>query len=256
MHAEEQPVFAPRTAEGPKFIREVAGKGGCKCMHCHQVKERLNANLKKTGDWTRDLVWRYPLPENVGITLEVDRGNVVKKVTADSPAAAVGLQAGDRLGRLGNVPIHSFGDAQFALDQAPKTGILAVAWQRGDTLHEKAIALPDGWRKTDISWRPSVQHLVASLRLYGPDLGADERKTLGLSPTQLAFRQRDGLATQAREAGIQVGDIILGVDGRAMDTDAAGLIHHVQRHYLVGDVLTVQVLREGKRFDIKMPLVP
>ena len=66
-------------------------------MHCHQVKERLNANLKRTGKWTRDLAWRYPLPENLGITLDVDRGNIVKKITVKSPAAAAGVRVGDRL---------------------------------------------------------------------------------------------------------------------------------------------------------------
>jgi serine protease Do len=256
MHEEEEPEFAPRTEEGPKYIREVAGKGGGKCMHCHQVKERLDASLKQAGKWTRDRVWRYPLPENLGVTLEVDRGNIIKKVAADSPAAAVGLQAGDRLARLGTVPIHSFGDAQFALDLAPKTGTLAVAWQHGETMHEKAITLPEGWRKTDISWRPSVQRLVPSLRLYGTDLNAEERKALGLSPTQLAFRQKDGLPRQARDAGIQAGDIVVGIDAQKIDMDVTALIHHVQRNYLVGDELTVELLRDGKRLNLKMPLLP
>jgi serine protease Do len=255
MHAQDSPTFAPRTAEGPKYIRGMAGRGGGRCMHCHQVKENLNGNLKRTGQWTPDMVWRYPLPENLGITLEVDRGNIVKQIAVKSPAAVAGLQVGDRITRLGTVPIHSFGDAQFALDIAPKTGTLAVAWQRGKALHEQQIALADGWRKTDISWRPSVQHLVASLRLYGDDLTAQERKTLGLSPTQLAFRQQAGLSRQAREAGIHVGDIILGLDGRTMEMDVNGLIGYVRRSHLVGDRVTVNLLRDGKRMDVPMTLL-
>ncbi len=255
MHAQDQPAFAPRTAEGPKYIRAFAGRGGRGCMHCHQVKENLNGNLKRTGQWTRDMVWRYPLPENLGITLEVDRGNIVKKVAAKSPAAAAGLQAGDRITRLGAVPIHSFGDAQFALDIAPKTGTLAVTWQRGDVRQDKQITLPDGWRKTDISWRPSVQQLVPSLRLYGTDLNGAERKTLGLSPKQLAFRQQAGLSRQAREAGIHVGDIIVGIDGRTMEMEVNDLIHHVRSNFLVGDRVTVNLLRDGKRLNLGMTLL-
>jgi hypothetical protein len=255
MHAQEEPAFAPRAAEGPRYVRGGFGKGGGRCMHCHQVKENLNADIKRSGKWTRDLVWRYPLPENVGITLDVDRGNVVRSVAPDTPAAASGVQPGDKLRRLGTVPIHSFGDAQFALDIAPKTGTLAIVWQRGDVLHEGQLGLSDGWRKTDISWRPSVQQFVPSLRLYGADLDAAERKALGLTPTQLAFRQKAGLATQARDAGIRVGDIILGVDGRVMDVEVNDLIHYVRRNYLVGDQVTVNLLRDGKRLNLPMTLL-
>jgi len=73
----------------------------------------------------------YPLPENLGVTLEIDRGNVVKSVVDTTPAAAIGLKAGDLIRRLNGVPIHSFGDAQFALDRAPRTGSIEIAWQRG-----------------------------------------------------------------------------------------------------------------------------
>jgi hypothetical protein len=256
MHGQDEPVFAPRTDEAPKYIRDVAGGMRRGCMHCHQVKESLNANLKRAGTSVRDLVWRYPLPENLGMTLEIDRGNIVKKVTADSPAAAAGLQPGDRVTRLGAVPIHSFGDAQFALDHAAKTGELAIAWQRGDVPHEQALTLTDGWRKTDISWRPSVQHLVPSLRLYGTDLNVEERKTLGLSPTQLAFRQQQTVPKQARDAGIKAGDIVLGLDGRMMQMECTDLIHYVRRNHLVGDELTVELLRDGDRLSLKMRLQP
>jgi hypothetical protein len=256
MHGQKEPAFAPRSGEGPKYIREAGGPVRRGCMHCHQVKESLNAGLKKAGKWTRELVWRYPLPENLGITLEVDRGNVIKQVVAGSPAAAAGLQPGDRLTRLGIVPIHSFGDAQFALDIAPNASTLAVAWRRGEALHEKTIALPEGWRRSDISWRPSVQRLVPSLRLYGTDLTAEERKAQGLSPKQLAFRQQDGLPKQARDAGIQAGDIILGLDSRVTEMDLNELIHHLRRNYLVGEEVPVNLLRDGKRLTHKMRLLP
>ncbi len=256
MHAQDEPVFAPRTEEGPKFIGSSFGKGRGRCMHCHQVKESLNAGLKRTGQWTNDLVWRYPLPENVGITLDVDRGNVVKSVAGKSAAAAAGLKPGDVLIRLGNVPIHSFGDAQFALDHAPRTGTLAVAWRRGETAHEQVLTLADGWRKTDIHWRPSVHQLVPSLRLFGTDLTAAERQALGLSPTQLAFRQNESVPRQAREAGIQVGDVILGLDGRTTDADLDDVIRYLWRTYLIGDTVTVNLVRGGKRLDVKMTLLP
>ncbi len=253
MHGREEKMFAARSDEAPKFIREVTGKAG-RCMHCHQIKEALHANLKRTGRWTQDVIWRYPLPENLGMTLEVDRGNVVKTVVAESPAAVAGLKPGDLLTRLGKVPIHSLGDAQLALDRAPKTGTIAVAWQRGQQAEEQEVALPEGWRKSDLTWRPSMQNFIPSVRLYGTDLTADERRGLGLSPKQLAFRQRDAVPKQARDAGVRGGDVILGLDGRTLELDVDEFLRHVQRQYLVGDQVTVNLLRDGKRLELPMTL--
>src|SRR5438552_4015462 len=82
-----------------------------------------------------------------------------------SLASSAGLQPGDVVRRLNGVPVHSFADAQFALDRAPATGAIAVAWQRGEEIRKEKLALPAGWRKTDISWRPSLRRLVPSARL-------------------------------------------------------------------------------------------
>jgi hypothetical protein len=255
MHGGAEKAFAPRSREAPRFVRQQSrfGRPG-RCLHCHQVKEILNAELQRQGKWSRDLVWRYPLPENVGFALEVDRGNVVKEVKARSPAAAAGLKVGDAVRRLGGVPIHSFADAQLALDRAPATGSVAVAWERGGEVLSGELALPEGWRKTDITWRPSVRHLAASPRLYGPDLTAAEKKALGLSPRQLAFRQRESLSPQAEAAGIRAGDIILGFDDRQLDMDAYGFLHYVAGRYLIGDRVTVNLLRDGRRLNLGMTL--
>jgi len=56
------------------------------CIHCHQVNEFRRADAKAAGTWSRDDLWVYPLPENVGVTLEVDRGNHVSKVAPGSSA--------------------------------------------------------------------------------------------------------------------------------------------------------------------------
>ena len=62
------------------------------CIHCHQVNEYRRAAQKASGEWSRDELWVYPLPENVGITLDVDRGNHVRAVAAGSAAARAGLR--------------------------------------------------------------------------------------------------------------------------------------------------------------------
>jgi S1-C subfamily serine protease len=255
-HDDGDHLFAPKSQEAPRFIREVARpRRAGKCMHCHQVKEALNADLQKTGKWRRDMLWRYPLPENLGFDLEIDRGNVIRAVKAGSPASKVGLAVADVLERVRGVPIHSFADVQFALDTAPTAGAIEVSWRRGGEVSKGLMTLPEGWRKSDISWRPSLRNWIPSARLYGHDLSAEEKESLGLPSAHLAFRQKDLVPAQAEAAGIRGGDIILGVDGKRLESDVDGFLRYVQRNYLVGDFVTVNVLREGKRMDFPMKLL-
>jgi predicted metalloprotease with PDZ domain len=256
MHRLEKKAFAPRAEQGPRFVRDLSGPRRRRgCLHCHQVKEAIHADLRRKEQWSRDLVWRYPLPENLGFTLDVDRGNVVKAVQGGRPASTAGLKAGDIVQRLNAVPIHSFADAQFALDRAPRTGTIEAVWQRGREVRRGKLKLPEGWRKTDISWRPSVWRLVPFAGIGGTDLTAQEKRDLGLPAKQLAFRQKAAVSSQARAAGIRPGDIILGLDDRPLEGDLAAFQRYVERHYLVGDKVRVNVLRDGKRLKLTMTLV-
>ncbi|MFL5241627.1 MAG: Trx7/PDZ domain-containing (seleno)protein [Gemmataceae bacterium] len=255
MHEREDKAFAPKSESSSQFIKEFNGRKSKGCMHCHQVKEALDSELHRLARWSRDNVWRYPLPENLGIILEVNRGDRVKEIKAKSPAAEAGLRKGDVLKRLNGVPIHSFADAQYALDIAPGEGTIPIIWQRdGKDLQEK-LALPQGWRKTDASWRPSVRHLIPSARLGGADLTAAERKRLGLSEKQLAFRESEPVSRQAQEAGIRAGDIILGLDEAPLEMNLNQFQDYVRGTFLIGDKLTIVLLRDGKRTKATMTLL-
>ena len=59
---------------------------------------------------------------------------------------------------------------------------------------------------------------------------------------RLAFRQNYPVPAQPRAAGIREGDIILGVEDRALAMDVGEFNRYVSRHYLVGDQVVVNVL--------------
>jgi predicted metalloprotease with PDZ domain len=253
-HAKKAPQFAERTVEKPQYPRDMnITKRGC--LHCHNVKEKLESDLAKAGKWDRDLVWRFPPPDNVGLIPDVDRGNVVKTVTPESPAAKAGLKPGDQLRTLNRVPIHSFGDAQFALDRAPAKGAIDVAWERDGKPMTAKLELSEGWKKTDITWRASQKHRIPSLKLSGDDLTADEKKALGLKPGQLAFRQQNEVSAHAAKAGFKAGDVIVGVDDLEPELTASKFLSLVRRQYLVGDQVTVHIIRDGKRLKVPMKLI-
>jgi hypothetical protein len=224
------------------------------CIHCHQVNEFRRAQEKSAGRWRPDDRWVYPLPRNVGLTLDPDQGDRVKAVAADSPAARAGVQPGDVLKTVNGLSVASFGDVQYALHRSPVRGEIAVAWQHGDRALTGTLALADGWRRTNLTWRPSMLDILPSLALSGDDLTAAEKKALGIPAKRLAFRQGDRVQSEAKAAGVQAGDVVVGLDGRTPEMTMDEFFGHVRRNYLVGDRITLNVLRAGKRLDLPMTL--
>lgn len=253
-HEIQKEKIPPRKATRAMTVRDYTGRSSRRCYHCHQVKEAIHGYLKRNDQWSRDRIWRYPMPDNLGMIMEVDRGNVVDKVLPQSAAAQAGLKKGDLIRLMNGIPIHSIADAQFALDKAPKTGSLNVTLEREKKEQTAKLTLKEGWRKSDITWRPSIWHMVPSIHLYGNDLSPEEKKAIGLRPEQLAFRQSKRVHSVARLAGARGGDIILGINNKKMETDVVGLLRHVEREYLVGDRITIQAIRNGKKMSFPMTL--
>ena len=93
----------------PLIIEKVpSAKGYRGCIHCHQVKEILRAEEIKAGTWHRDKIYTFPLPENIGITLDHNKGNLVNVIKPDSPAAKAGLKPGDLIDKLNGYSVRSF----------------------------------------------------------------------------------------------------------------------------------------------------
>src|SRR5262249_51372952 len=146
--------------------------------------------------------------------------HLVAKVADGSAAARLGLRPGDRVTRVGDVPAVSFADVQYGLHRAPASGTVAVAWLRDGREQTGRLALAEGWRQTDVSWRWSLRGLDPQPWVQGGDLTAAEKQALGLGAKRLAFRQGPYLSDPARLAGIRQDDVILGVDGKELEMTA------------------------------------
>lgn len=255
-HREAGAKAAPRGA-APLVIDNVpAAKSHLRgCIHCHQAKEILRVQADRERGWDPRTRWVYPLPENVGVTLDLDRGDQVKAVAAASPAAAAGLRPGDTIVGLDNRTVRSFADAQYALHKAPARGAIKVAWQRDGKQHQGDLQLADGWKKTNLTWRPSLMDLLPSLPLFGTDLTAQEKQALGLPATRLAFRQDAPVPPSAKKLGVLEGDVILGINGLSLEMNVEQFLAFVRRNYLQGERVTLNLVRGGKRMEapIKLP---
>lgn len=243
----------PRTVEQYSATRRLPERA---CIHCHQVYDLRRESMQAEGKWRLEELWVYPLPENIGLTLDIDRGDRVGRVAADSPAARAGIQTGDRLLTINEQTIASFADAQYALHRAPARGTLTVVWQHKEQTRKAELTLAEGWRKTDLSWRWSLRGVDPRPWVHGDDLSAEEKKALGLSAKRLAFRQGPFVTEPAQRAGIRQNDIIIGVDGKVLEMNERQFGAYLRLNYHVGDRVTYNILRRGKRLDMTLTLTP
>lgn len=224
------------------------------CIHCHQVYDLRRETLQSEGKWRLDELWVYPLPENVGLTLSREQGDKVEKVRAGSAADKADVRAGDRLVSIHEQPIASFAEVQYALHRAPAKGEISLSWERDGKVHLGKLQLGEGWRKTDVSWRWSLRGVDPQPWVQGADLTRDEKKALGLAANRLALEQGPFVSLPARQAGVRQGDVVIGVEGKLLEMTGQQFGAYVRLNYQVGDRVTYNLLRDGKRVDVTLTL--
>lgn len=240
-HAEEYPAA--------RKLRESS------CIHCHQVREFQQDWHYEQKTWRREMLWVYPPPDNLGFRMDPERQDRVAEVRPGSPAQAAGLRADCILRKVNDRSVTTFADIQFALHQAPPLGRVRVSWLDGQTERDGELALPPGWRESDISWRASMWNVEPAACVYGEDLDPDEKKKLGLNPKRLAFYQGSFVPPAAQQAGIRAGDVIIGADGKELEMTMLQFNVWVRLNYHVGDMIHYDILRDGKpvKIAVKLP---
>jgi serine protease Do len=71
-------------------------------------------------------------------------GLLVRKVRADGPAAAAGIQPGDLIVAAGGAPVTSIDDLYAALDRGEDGAVLRIGLVRGESEHEVDVAAVEG----------------------------------------------------------------------------------------------------------------
>lgn len=224
------------------------------CIHCHQVYDFRRDLARRQNKFTREQIWVYPLPENLGFQVDPNQQNRVAAVRAAPKLLVPGLQIGDELLFIGQERIASYADIQQALHRAPAAGDVTIGWTRNGERHERTIRLAERWKETDISWRESMWGLEPAASVYGKDLSDDEKKALGLPRLSVAFRQGDFVPPAAAAAGIRKGDIILGIKGKELQMSMLQFNVYVRLNYQSGDKVTYEFIRNGKRLEATFPL--
>lgn len=82
-----------------------------------------------------------PEPQAAGSDAAAPHGAIVTSVAAGSPAAAAGLQAGDRILRIGGVSVRSLSDVIETVAEREADDVIEISLQRGDAEIEVSATL-------------------------------------------------------------------------------------------------------------------
>lgn len=229
------------------------------CIHCHNIHDAENDLWTSQGTMSHDRLWRYPLPENIGLTIDPTDGRTVTSVAHGSFAEKSRIATGSKLETMNGQTISSIADIQWVLHHIPNQDgqRIKLSFANGSMAD---IRLRRGWKKTDISWRGSLWSLSPRLRVWMPPLNSFQREEAGLNDETGALlvkwinRNQPGGDAAAR-AGLRQGDIVLKFDGNSVPRTPQKFSEMVKLNYKVGQTIPVTVLRDGKEIVIDWPLV-
>lgn len=225
------------------------------CVHCHQAREYQILQEYHVGRFDREDLFVYPLPESVGLKLDLRHGHRIAEVLPNTPAGKSGFAAGDVIVRLDSVPVHSEFDIRWALHRSEPDQTLRVTVERtagtAQERHTLTLTPPAGWRQTDLSWRKSMRSVPLAVGFRAYSLGRSQRKPLDLPEGRMAIQvislRGGGLA---ESLGLEKRDVIVALEDDDRDLSFEELQSDLIRRYRPGDTVRVVILREGRRLAL------
>ena len=232
------------------------------CIHCHMIHDAEHREWKANDDYSLEKIWRYPLPDNLGMRIDPVDGRKVSAIAADSPAAHAGLQEGDEILVLNGQAITSIADMQWVFHNASNEGdSFEFDVRRGGKIEVAKVSIEAGWKRTDISWRGSLWSMPPSMGIWTPTANPEELGRQNAPQTTQALVARwinrsRPVAKAATEAGLRTGDLILGVPGFDVPVDDGPLPFHnaLRMNFHSESILPLEILRNGRKEVIRIPL--
>jgi serine protease Do len=226
------------------------------CIHCHMVKEYALRAKWEAGKLSAADLYVFPQPTNIGLTMDVDDGVVVKSVASNSPAAAAEFAVGDELVILNGQPLISLADVQWALNAAPSEGKLAVTLLRDGKPVEKLLSLRGDWKKSDIAWRASSWYGLRQ-GLKTEPLSDSDKAGRGIAADSMALVVKNLFgksATALAQAGVKKDDIIIAVDGHTQALTESDFLIQLRLAHGPKDAVKFTILRGSDRHELTIPM--
>lgn len=226
------------------------------CIHCHMVKEFALRAKWQQGKLTEKDLFVYPAPAQIGLTLDIEDGLIVKTVQQGSPAAEAGLKVGDLLTTAGGQPLVSTADLVWVLHTSPDEASLPLSLRRGGEQVDVALKLSGDWKRSDIAWRGSSWFALRQGLKTAP-LPPPEKEKLGLAADALGLKV-EGMfgkgASPLQKSGLMRGDVIVSIDGHQKVMNESEFLVLLRTKYGPNDAVKLTVLRGGARKELNVPL--
>jgi hypothetical protein len=230
------------------------GKVVQSCVHCHQIREAARQLQYSTGEsMPEEMLFPYPDPDVVGLRLDPAEMAKICQVRAGSAAGRAGLERGDELISLDGQPLLSIADFQWVLHNAPETAVMPAQVRRHGKTVNLTMVLKDGWRRGNISWRPTtwdLRRLAFGGMMLG-DLTDDQRRQGKLPLDRMALRAihvgEYGEHALAKRAGLRTDDVVVAFDGKDQRMTESDLLAYVLLRTRRRDQVAVSFMRDGAR---------
>ena len=256
------PVEIPTLSEKYTLDLNWSGKVVPSCVHCHQIGDALRLTYRDKGKPIPDeLVYFWPAPETIGLTLSADHVARVESVASGSIADRAGLRVGDDIFFLAGQPLVSIADVSWVLHRAPDAGSLDAVVKRGSREQVLDLNLSAGWRKkSDIARRVGTWPFRGMVTggLVLEDLSHEERARRKLGDQELALTVKHvgqyGKHAAGKNAGFQKDDVIVQIDGQSKRMTESELTGHLLQNHQVGENVKASVLRGNERIELSLPM--
>jgi hypothetical protein len=258
----QTPVEIPGLADKYSLELNWNGKVVPSCVHCHQIGDAFRTSYRdKKLKIPSELIYFWPGPETIGLTMAPDRMARVVAIASGSSAAVAGLKPGDDLVSLAGQPLISVADFSWALHHAPASGILPMVVNRDGEEKSASLALAAGWReKTEITGRVSAWPMrgMATGGLMLEDLADEKRSARGITQDGMALNIKNvgqyGKFAAGKNAGFQKDDVIVQISGLSNRMTESELLGYLLQNHQAGEKVNTTVLRGTERVELMLPM--
>ena len=254
----EIPLLAAKYQRDLDWNGKVVGS----CVHCHQVGDALRAWYRgQKKPVPTELIFPWPAPETIGVSLAADQPERVAAVAAGSIAAKAGLREGDKIVSLSGQNLVSTADFSWVLHVAPDAASIPAVVKRGDAEQGATLELPSGWRRRTDNGKRVANWSMRGMATGGmvlEDLDDGERGRRGLDPKQMALNVKSvgqyGSHAAAKNAGFKKDDVIVQLDGLDRRMGESELFAHLLQHRPPGEKVSATVLRGSDKVQLVLPM--
>ncbi|MCS7284339.1 MAG: Do family serine endopeptidase [Hydrogenobacter thermophilus] len=200
------------------------------------VADQLIAKGKVTRGWLGVII--QEVTPDMAETVGVKEGVIIAQVMPSSPAEKAGLKVGDIIIAVNNEKVSSVRDLQLRVMKTPPGNELTLTIVREgkkENIKVKVEAMPEETKVSQVG--PQAQDVGLILR----DLTPDEERRLGVKGVYVSGVVPGSLAYQS---GIRPGDIIMGINNRAV-TSRSELIQAIDGARKAGRDKVLLLIRRG-----------